>query len=67
MEIDEIETKIDKIRSRPLQLLCLMPSGKMRVLTVRQCWTAKARFLHVVADDLDQLLGAEFGGDNERI
>lgn len=67
MDISELEAKIKEIRDGPLKLLCLMPSGKTRVLTVRQCWTAKARFLHVVADDLDQLLGAEFGGDNERV
>lgn len=65
MEIDEIETKIDEIRSRPLRLLCLMPSGKIRTLTVRQCWEAGARFVHVDCTEIDAILGAELGGDKE--
>lgn len=67
MEIDELERQIGQIRARPLKLLCQMPSGKIRTLTVRQCWTSGARFIHVDATEIDALLGAALGGDNEQI
>ena len=67
MEIDEIEAKIDEIRGRPLQLLCLMPSGKTRSLTIRQCWTTGARFIHVDCTEIDTILGVAFGGDADEI
>lgn len=67
MEIDEIEAKIDEIRGRPLQLLCLMPSGKTRSLTIRQCWTTGARFIHVDCTEIDTILGVALGGDGDEI
>ena len=67
MGIDELETKIQAIRDKPLLLLCQMPSGKTCVMTVRECVAAKARYIHVVVDQLDELLGAALGGDNERV
>ena len=67
MDISELEAKIKEIRDGPLKLLCLMPSGKIRTLTVRQCWTSGARFIHVDATEIDALLGAALGGDDEQI
>lgn len=65
MDISEIEAKIKEIRDGSLKLLCLMPSGKTRTLTVRECIEAKAKYVHVVVDQLDELLGRELGGDAE--
>ena len=65
MGIDELETKIQAIRDKPLLLLCQMPSGKMRSLTIRECWESGSRFIHVDCTELDELLGRELGGDAE--
>ena len=67
MEIDEIERAVQVIRTRPLQMICLTKKGERRIMTVRQCVESKAKYLHIVADELDALLGVELGGDNERI
>ena len=67
MEIDEIERAVQVIRARPLQMLCLTKKGERRVMTVRQCVESKAKYLHIVADELDAFLGKALGGDNEQI
>ena len=65
MSILELENRVAEIRGRPLQLVCVTRKGKRRVMTIRECAESKSKFLHVVVDDLDKLLGAELGGDTE--
>lgn len=67
MGIDELENEVQKIRDKPLKLLCQMPSGKIRTLTIRQCWTTGARFIHLDCTEIDTILGVALGGDNEQI
>lgn len=63
--IAELERKIAVLRSRPLALLCRTPKGKERVMTVRECVDTGSVYIHIAADELDALLGAELGGDKE--
>ena len=46
---------------RPL-LLCRTPKGCEKLMTVRECVESGADYVHLVADDLDELLAAELGG-----
>lgn len=66
MDISELEAKIKEIRDRPLLVVCVLPTGRICTATVRECMERRGRFLNVVADELDTLLGAELGGDNEK-
>lgn len=65
MDIGELEQRVAEIRAKPLQLVCVTTAGRMRLMTVQECQETGARFLHVAADELDVLLGAELGGDTE--
>lgn len=67
MTIEEIETEANRIRAGPLQVFCVTREGKRRVMTVRECKESGSRFVHVVDDALDALLGRELGGDNEPV
>lgn len=66
MDILEIENKVAEIRGRPLKVICVMPTGRICTATVRQCAESKARYVRIIVDELDALLGAELGGDNEK-
>lgn len=65
MSINELEQKVAEIRAKPLQLVCVTATGRMRLMTIQKCRETGARFLHVATDELDVLLGAELGGDAE--
>lgn len=65
MGINELERMVSQIRAKPLQLVCVTRKGERRVMSIRECRETEARFLHVVVDELDKLLGAELGGDAE--
>ena len=65
MDILELESRAAEIRAKPLQLVCVMPTGRVCTATVRECWESGGRFLHVADDELDALLGAALGGDTE--
>ena len=60
----ELEQRIAELRRRPLLLVCRDRKGLEKVMTVEECRRTGSAFLHVAADDLDALLGAELGGDN---
>ena len=65
MDISEIESRAAEVRAKPLQLVCVMPTGRICTATIRECWESGSRFLHVADDELDALLGAALGGDTE--
>lgn len=67
MNIDEIERAVQAIRAKPLQLIGITPTGERCIMSVRQCVESKAKYLHIVADELDALLGVELGGDADEI
>ncbi len=63
MTLKELESRIEKIRGRPLVLLCKAPDGQEKKMGVRECIETGSAFLHVCAgnnlDDLDELLAHE--------
>ena len=65
MTILEIENKVAEIRARPLQMICLTRKGERRIMTLSECVESESKYLHIVADELDALLGRELGGDGE--
>ena len=64
MTIEELERRIAELRSRPLLLVCRTSRGKEQTMSLRECVKSGSTFLHIAADDLDELLSAELGGDN---
>jgi len=61
---DELEQQIAVLRSRPLLLVCRDRKGKEQTMSLQECMRTGSVFLHVAADDLDKLLGAELGVDD---
>lgn len=63
MTLKELEKKINRLRGRPLILLCRTPDGHERKMTVAECVTTGSTFIHVCAGndlyDLDKLLEYE--------
>lgn len=62
MEVSKIEQSITELRLQPLVLVCRTPTGKEKATSVRECMETGSRFLHVAADELDELLERELGG-----
>lgn len=62
MTASEIEHSIAELRLRPLVLVCRTPTGKEKAMSLRECMETGSRFLHVAADELDDLLERELGG-----
>lgn len=62
MSIEELERQVAALRSRPLLLICRTPSGKERLMTIRECSATGSTYIHVAADELDELLARELGG-----
>ena len=63
MTIDELLRRVEKLRSRPLMVLCKTPEGKEKVMCLEECHRTGSRYIHVAANDLDQLLSAALGGE----
>lgn len=62
MTMNELDQRIAELRARPLRLLCQTPKGRKQIMTPQECRRTGSRYIHVVIDDLDQLLAAELGG-----
>ena len=62
MSVEELEKQIEKLRTGPLLLICRTPAGKEKTRSIRECLESGSRFLHVAADELDELLERELGG-----
>lgn len=56
MTLEELDRSITELRARPLRLLCRTPRGKERVMTPEECHRSGSTYIHVIADDLDDLL-----------
>lgn len=61
MTVEELEKQVEKLRTGPL-LVCRTPAGKEKAMSIRECMETGSRFLHVAADELDNLLEQELGG-----
>lgn len=66
MTIAELEQRVMELRSRPLALLCRTPKGKEQVMTVLECVATGSVYIHITADELDELLSAELGERTKR-
>lgn len=64
MEITELEQRIAVLRSRPILLVCQDRKGREEIMTLEECYRTGSVYLHIAADELDKLLGAELGGDD---
>ena len=62
MTADELERAIQRLRARPLLLVCRTPKGEERVMTPEECRRTGSVYVHIVADDLDKLLAVELAG-----
>ncbi len=62
MTAKELEEQIRQLRAAPLLLVCRTPAGKEKAMSIRECMETGSRFLHVAADELDNLLEQELGG-----
>ena len=66
MTLKELESRVDRIRSKHLMVLARTPDGQEQVMSVKECIEANADFIRVVSGndlhDLDELLDYEIGG-----
>ena len=61
MTQNEFERRIAELRAAPLCLLCRTPTGEKRIMTPQECRRTGSVYIHIVANDLDELLSAELG------
>lgn len=61
MTVFEIEEQIAAMRTRPLVLVCRTPKGKVCCMSVRECIETGSAFLHIAADELDEMLEQTLG------
>ena len=54
----DLQERVQHLRARPLLLLCRTPKGKEQTMTLEECRRTGSAYIHIVADDLDQLLSA---------
>ena len=66
MTVNEIEQRIAALRARPLLLVCRTPKGEVCSMSVRECAETGSAFLHIAADELDELLEQELGREKRR-
>lgn len=65
MTVEKLEKTIAELRSWPLLLLCRTRRGKEKIMTLEECRRTGSSYIHVVTDDLDQLLESELGRGGE--
>lgn len=61
MEIHELNRCIAELRRKPLMMVCRTPKGTSKVMNLEECIRSGSSYVHIVADDLDELLAAELG------
>ena len=66
MDFPKLEQRVSELRTRPLRLHCRLPNGREAVLTVADAVETGATYIHIAADDLDELLAAELGEEAAR-
>ena len=62
MTIEQLESEIEQIRTRPLLLVCRTQKGREQVMSLEECRRTNSVYIHIAADDLDALLSAELDG-----
>ena len=56
MELEELAAAVAAIRQKPLLLVCNTPGGIRAGVTLEECARNGWRYLHIDADELDELL-----------
>ena len=64
--MDTLVQQIAELRRRPLLIVCKTPKGKEQVMDLEECRRTGSRYIHIAADDLDQLLAAELGENAQK-
>lgn len=66
MQTPDLLEEIAQTRAKPLQIECQRPDGSRVVCTVEECRAHHWRYVHIVADDLDELLDRALNGTRTR-
>lgn len=66
MQTPELLEEIARVRVKPLQIECQRPDGSRVVCTIEECRTHHWRYVHIVADELDELLDRALNGTRTR-
>lgn len=63
MTISEIEKAAEDLKARPLVLVCRMPQGRVKAMSLQKCVETGSSFLYVAVDELDALLDQAINGN----
>lgn len=66
MQMPNLLEEIAQTRAKPLQIECQRPDGSRVVCTVEECHAHHWRYVHIVADELDELLDRALNGSRTR-
>lgn len=66
MQIPDLLEEIAQTRAKPLQIECQRPDGSHTVCSVEECIAHGWRYVHIVADELDDLLDCALNGARTR-
>lgn len=67
MDLTELKREIERLRGRPLTLVCRTPEGRERVMGLDECVRTGSRYLYLARDELDAVLCAALSGDTGEI
>lgn len=59
MTEQQLLSEIERIRQKPLVVVCQTPEGKRAAMTIQDCLKIGLPYLHIAADELDRLLDKE--------
>ena len=66
MQTPDLLEEIAQTRAKPLQIECQRPDGSRTVCSVEECSAHRWRYVHIVADELDELLDRTLNGTRAR-
>ena len=66
MQIPDLLEEIAQTRAKPLQIECQRPDGSHTVCSVEECNAHGWRYVHIAADELDDLLDRALNGTRTR-
>lgn len=66
MQTPDLLEEIAQTRDKPLQIECQRPDGSRTVCSVEACSAHGWRYVHIVADELDELLDRALNGTRTR-
>ena len=66
MQTPDLLEEIAQTRAKPLQIECQRPDGSRTVCSVEECSVHGWRYVHIVADELDELLDRTLNGTRAR-